>query len=103
MQLVSRLKQRVGKWFLERTMRDGLDLRKLRFLPDSITMPLKRDGLDPLPALAELRADEPVSKLATLFGKNIWLVSGYDQAREALADRDSYSNDIGQFVSQEGR
>ncbi len=96
-------KQRVGKWFLERSMKDGIDLRKLRFLPDSVTMPLKRDGLDPLPEMAVVRATEPVTKLATMFGKNIWLVSGYVEARAALADGSSYSNDIGQFVSQEGR
>jgi cytochrome P450 len=103
MQLVDSIKQRVGKWFLERTMKDGIDLRKLRFLPDSVTMPLKRDGLDPLPEMAVVRAAEPVKKLATMFGKGIWLVSGYDEARAALADGASYSNDIGQFVSQEGR
>lgn len=103
MGLVGAVKQRAGKWFLERTMRNGIDLRKLRFLPDDITMPLKRDGLDPLPEMAAVRADEPVKKLATMFGKGIWLVSGYDEARAALADGASYSNDIGQFVSQEGR
>ena len=103
MRMVGALKQRVGKVLLERTMRNGIDLRKMRFLPDSVTMPLKRDGLDPLPEMASVRAAEPVTKLANLFGKNIWLVSGYDEARAALADSTSYSNDIGQFVSQEGR
>lgn len=103
MRIVSAVKSRAGKWFLERSMKDGIDLRKLRFLPESITMPLKRDGLDPLPEMAKVRGEEPVKKLATLFGKNIWLVSGYDEARVALADPTSYSNDIGQFVSQEGR
>jgi cytochrome P450 len=103
MRVVGAVKQRVGKWLLERTMKDGIDLRKLRFLPDSVTMPLKRDGLDPLPEMAAVRAEEPVKKLATLFGKDIWLVSGYDEARAALADGASYSNDLGQFVSQEGR
>ncbi len=103
MRLVGAVKQRVGLYLLERTMREGIDLRKMRFLPDSVTMPLKRDGLDPLPAMATVRDAEPVTRLATLFGRNIWLVSGYDEARAALADRESYSNDIGQFVSQEGR
>ncbi|MCW2814906.1 MAG: cytochrome [Nocardioides sp.] len=103
MGVVDGIKQRVGKWVLERSMKDGIDLRKLRFLPDSVTMPLKRDGLDPLPEMAVVRREEPVKKLATMFGKGIWLVSGYDEARAALADGSSYSNDIGQFVSQEGR
>ncbi len=103
MQMLAALKQRVGKYALERTMRGGLDLRKLRFLPDSVTLPFKRDGLDPVPALSALREKDPVAELATLFGRKVWLVSGYDEAREALADGASYSNDLGQFVSQEGR
>lgn len=103
MQLVGAVKSRVGKYLLERSMKDGIDLRKLRFLPGSVTLPLKRDGLDPLPEMTRVIAEEPVKKLANLFGRNIWLVSGYDEARAALADSGSYSNDIGQFVSQEGR
>ena len=101
--MLGQLKQRAGRWLLERSMRDGLDLRKLRFLPDVITMPLKRDGLDPLPEMALTRAEAPVKKLATMFGKGVWLVSGAAEVRAALADGTSWSNDIGQFVSQEGR
>lgn len=104
MVLLRPIKKRVGKWLLERTMRDGIDLRKLRFLPDSVTLPLQRDGLDPLPAMAQIQATEPVKKLADMFGKGVWLVSGYDEAREVLAgDADTWSNDLGQFVSQDGR
>ena len=103
MRMLDGLKQRVGKYLLERTMRGGLDLRKLRFLPDSVTLPFKRDGLDPIAEMATLREADPVAELATLFGRKVWLVSGYDEAREALADGASYSNDLGQFVSQEGR
>jgi len=103
MRMLDALKQRVGKYLLERTMRGGLDLRKLRFLPDAVTLPFKRDGVDPVAEMSTLRDAEPVSELATLFGRKVWLVSGYDEAREALADGASYSNDLGQFVSQEGR
>jgi len=98
------VKQRVGVWLLNRTMRNGIDLRKLRFLPDAVTLPLKRAGLDPLPEMARVQAEEPVKKLADLFGKGVWLVSGYDEAREVLAGgAELWSNDLGQFVSQEGR
>ncbi|TYL55000.1 cytochrome P450 [Nocardioides sp. BGMRC 2183] len=104
MGLLSSLKSRVGVWLLNRTMRGGIDLRKLRFLPSSLTLPLKRDGLDPLPELMTTQAEAPVKRLAELFGRGIWLVSGYDEAREVLAgDADTWSNDLGQFVSQEGR
>jgi cytochrome P450 len=57
-------------------------------------MPLRRVGLDPVPALAERRTSEPVSKLSRIFGMNVWLVSGYDEARHVLADTSSYSSDI---------
>ncbi len=102
--LLGSVKRRVGKFLLERTMKDGIDLRKLRFLPESFTLPIKRDGLDPLPALMQAQAEEPVKKLATMFGRGIWLVTGYDEARAVLAgDPAIWSNDLGQFVSQEGR
>ncbi len=102
--LLGSVKSRVAKFVLERTMRDGIDLRKLRFLPDSFTLPIKRDGLDPIPALMRAQADQPVKKLVTLFGRGVWLVSGYDEARQVLAgDAAAWSNDLGQFVSQEGR
>jgi cytochrome P450 len=98
------VKQRVGIWLLNRTMRNGIDLRKLRFLPDSMTLPLKRDGLDPLPAMAKVQAEAPVKKLADLFGKGVWLVSGYEESREVLSGgAELWSNDLGQFVSQDGR
>ncbi len=80
----------------------GIDLRTLRFLPDSITMPLLRNGLDPLPEMARVRREAPVTRLTELFGKGIWLVSGYDEARAALADSTSYSQDLRQFVSMDG-
>ncbi|MDO9495054.1 MAG: cytochrome P450 [Nocardioides sp.] len=99
----STVKRRVATRLLARSTRNGIDLRKLRFLPDSVTMPLKRDGLDPLPEMAQVRAEAPVKKLAEMFGKGIWLVSGYDEARALLASGDALSNDLGQFVSQEGR
>lgn len=103
MGIVSTLKRRVATRLLARSTRDGIDLRKLRFLPDSITMPLQRDGLDPLPEMAQVRTETPVVRLTQMFGKGIWLVSGYDEARELLARGDQLSNDLGQFVSQEGR
>lgn len=103
MGMLARAKRRVATRLLARTTRHGIDLRKLRFLPDSVTMPLKRDGLDPLPEMALVRAEAPVTRLAEMFGKTIWLVSGYDEARALLADGEATSNDLGQFVSQEGR
>jgi len=102
--LLGPVKRRVGRFLLERSMRDGIDLRKLRFLPESFSLPVKRDGLDPLPVLMQTQAEEPVKLLANMFGRGIWLVTGYDEARDVLAgDAAVWSNDLGQFVSQEGR
>lgn len=103
MRTLGTLTRTVGPLLLRRAGRSGVDLRTLRFLPASISLPLKRQGVDPLPALGRIREDEPVRRLTTLFGKRIWLVSGYDEARTVLGDATSWSNDLGQLVSQEGR
>ena len=103
MRLLASVKQRLATRMLERTMSDGLDLRKLRFFPESMRVPFKRHGLDPVPELARLRETEPVTRLAHLFGKGIWLVTGYEEARAVLAAGDDFSNDLAQFVPQEGR
>ncbi len=103
MRIPSTLTRVAAPLLLRRVGPGGIDLRTLRFLPASITMPIKRRGIDPLPALGRAREEEPVRRLTTLFGKGIWLVSGYDAAREVLGDAVSWSNDLGQFVSQEGR
>ncbi len=101
--MVQSVTRQVGRLVVRRAVRGGIDLRTLRLLPEAITMPLRRVGVDPLPELALAREQEPVRRLTTLFGKGIWLVSGAAEAREVLADSTSWSNDLGQFVSQEGR
>ena len=63
-------------------------------MPDKLTMPLRRDGLNPVTELARLRETEPVSKLSRLLGMNVWLVTGDQHVREVLADSSSYSTDI---------
>lgn len=86
----------VGAW----VTRDGLDLRRLRFLPGGAKYPLQRDGVDPVPRLV---AAEPVTRLLTLSGTDVWLVSGYAEARAVLADAETYSNDLRPLVSRGGR
>ncbi|MBW9207666.1 cytochrome P450 [Mumia sp. zg.B53] len=93
-------------WAAQRTVlrsqRDGIDLSKLTFVPNRWLMPLRRDGLDPIPALGKVRAEAPVKRLASLFGMNIWLVTGHTESLAVLADRTSYSNDIRPFVGTVG-
>lgn len=73
----------------------------LALLPASATMPLRRNGLDPLPELSALRADTPVAKLPLPFGVNVFLVSGYQQAKQVLADTETFSNDFANIAADE--
>jgi cytochrome P450 len=100
------LRSRVVGWatrrYLARASRKGFDLSKMALLPDTALMPLKRNGLDPVPALAETRETEPVSKLPIPFGVNVWLVTGYEEAKTVLGDAKSYSNDFANLVGEHG-
>jgi cytochrome P450 len=88
----------ITRWYLARAQRKGFDLSKMALLPDAALMPLKRNGLDPIPDLADLRLKEPVSKLDIPFGVNVWLVSGYEESKTVLADAKRYSNDYVNLV-----
>ncbi|SDS10357.1 cytochrome P450 [Microlunatus soli] len=75
-----------------------LDLSQLAAIPQPFRLPFRRDGVDPIPELAERRASEPVTRLGKLFGLSIWMVSGYDEAKQVLGHRDAYSNNIRPFI-----
>ena len=53
--LRSRIMAWATRWYLARASKKGFDLSKMALLPDSALMPLKRDGLDPMPELGEMR------------------------------------------------
>jgi cytochrome P450 len=95
------LKRWLGSRLLSRTTRKGLDLSKLRVIPRSVSMPLRRDGLDPVPELAKVREVEPFSKLANLFGLNVWLVTGHAEAKVVLSDTENFSNDIRPMIGSD--
>src|SRR3954471_22120787 len=84
----------LGRLVQWRIRRKGLDLSELTFLPEGPRLPLLRNGTDPVPELAELRARCPVQQLDMPFGFAVHLVTGYEQARSVLADGSSYSNDM---------
>ncbi|MFL6122511.1 cytochrome P450 [Actinophytocola sp.] len=102
MSLRSRFMTWATRWYLARASKKGFDLSKMALLPDSALLPLKRDGLDPVPALGEFRDREPVTKLPIPFGVNVWLVTGYEEAKTVLADAKRYSNDFANLVGQHG-
>jgi cytochrome P450 len=88
----------VRRWVSRRLLSTSVGRRAglsgLQAVPKKLAWPLRRDGLEPVPALGELRAVEPVSRLSRIFGINVWLVSGYEEARVVLNDTTSYSTNI---------
>lgn len=90
----SSIKRWLGRRALSKMQSSQVDLTKLPFVPDSLTMPLRRDGLDPVAGMAEMRAEAPMTNLVHLFGINIWVVTGHDATRELLANTSDFSNDI---------
>ncbi len=52
--------------------------------------------------LSEIRDAEPVHKLTSLLGLEVWLVTGDAEAREVLSDTTSYSTDIRPYMGKSG-
>jgi cytochrome P450 len=92
----------LGRLVQWRIRRKGLDLSELTFLPEGARLPLLRNGTDPVPELADVRARCPVQRLDMPFGFAVHLVTGYEQARSVLADGDSYSNDMRHLFKDAG-
>jgi len=88
----------VRRWAARRLLATSLGRRSglsgVSVMPKKLTMPLRRDALDPVPDLARVRRTEPVTKLSRVFGMNVWLVSGYDPAKAVLNDGERFSTDI---------
>jgi cytochrome P450 len=68
----------------------------LASLPESVLVALRRDGLDPRLSAA----DAPVTRVSLPLGIRAWLVTGYDDVRQVLADHESFSNDFGNLVGR---
>ncbi|MYT68822.1 MULTISPECIES: cytochrome P450 [unclassified Streptomyces] len=79
----------------------GLDLSILSKLPDGALLPLRREGVDPVPEIGALRDREPVSRLP-IPGMTVWLVSGYEEAKEVLGNAKAFSNDFRHLVGVGG-
>ncbi|QDP97601.1 cytochrome P450 [Microlunatus elymi] len=97
MGLRSTIRAWLGRRLLARTG-GQLDLSQLSAVPKQFQLPFMRDGIDPVPELAQRRAEEPVTRLGKLFGLSIWMVSGYEEAKQVLGSRDGYSNDVRPYV-----
>ncbi len=97
--LARRVARRVARGGLDPTR---LDLSRLTVLPEAATLPLRRNGTDPVPALARLRATAPVHRLDLPFDMAVHLVTGAAEARAVLADRDGFSTDVRHLFSGTG-
>ncbi|WP_425440488.1 cytochrome P450 [Prauserella shujinwangii] len=100
--LRSRIMSIVTRLYLARARKKGFDLSKMAFFPDSALLPLRRDGLDPVPELGRTREREPISKLPVPFGMNVWLVTGHAEAKAVLSNAKDFSNDFTNLVGTAG-
>ncbi|MDF2979398.1 MAG: cytochrome [Actinomycetospora sp.] len=89
-----------ARQYLAWRSRRGLDAVSL--LPDHALMPLRRDGLDPVPALREAREDAPVRHFPLPFGVTAWLITGHEEARAVLGRTSGLSNDFSHLIGQAG-
>jgi cytochrome P450 len=83
-----------------RRQRSGLSL--LSMLPESALVPLKRDLLDPVAELGQLRESEPVSRMPLPLGVRAWVVTGYEESKAVLADAATFSNNFRHVVDTAG-
>lgn len=102
LQLRSRVRVWAGKLVVRRIQKKGIDLSRISILPETTKVPMQRIGTDPIPRLAQIRATEPMHKLDLPFDFTAYLVTGYEESRQVLTDRDSYSNDIRHLFSGDG-
>ena len=101
MALVEAVRSRVRRALVARS--PGIDLSRLDRVPERLTWPLKRDGMEPIDRVTDLReAQGPVAKVVTFLGVEVWLVTGDAEAREMLADQTSYSTDIRPYMGRSG-
>ncbi len=98
MSLLTSLKSAVLKRVLPA---GGLDLTKLDKVPNRLAWPLLRDGVDPTPRVTAYRAKDPVQRLTSLMGLEIWLITGYEEGREVLGNV-NHSTDIRPYMGASG-
>ncbi|WP_229812907.1 cytochrome P450 [Lentzea flava] len=83
----------MGKRLLAHLSRTGFDLESSWFVPSRVLAPLRRNGLNPVPELARMQAQGPITRLP--LPVTVWLVTGYEASKQVLVDSDSFSNDFG--------
>lgn len=79
----------------------GVDLSRLQSVPDRLAWPLLREGTTPHPRLARARSEDPVQRLTSFLGLDVWLITGLDEAREVLGNV-HHSTDIRPYMGRSG-
>ena len=75
----------------------------LAALPALAVTPLRRTGMDPMPRLNQWRERTPVKRLPVPLPGGVWLVTGYEQAREVLAaPATTFSTDFTKLAGKVG-
>ena len=100
MRLVSTVRDAVRQHLVTRT--GGIDLTRLDKVPDSLSWPLQREGTAPSARLQATRNADPVQRLVTVLGLEVWLVTGDAESRAVLGDATSYSTDIRPYMGKSG-
>ena len=100
MSLVTTVKKAVRDRLISRA--GGIDLSRLDKVPDSLSWPLQRDVMSPSARLGATRDADPVQRLVSFFGLDVWLVTGDAESREVLSDTTSYSTDIRPYMGKSG-
>ncbi len=79
----------------------GIDLSQLHRVPDSLSWPLAREGVHPNARLRSARDTDPVQKLTSFLGLEVWLITGYAEGREVLGNV-NHSTDIRPYMGRSG-
>ena len=96
------VRRATGALIARRIQARGIDLSRLKFIPEPTKIPLRRNGVDPLPEIKRYRETAPMRLLPMPFDFRLWLVTGYAETRQVLTDRTSYSNDIRHLFTGDG-
>jgi len=99
MSLLSSVKTAIMRRVVARS--GGVDLTKLDRVPERLSWPLNRNGVDPTRRLTRTREADPVQRLVSFMGLDIWLVTGYDEARDVLGNV-THSTDIRHLFGASG-
>ncbi len=100
MSLVTAVKKAVRSRLIARA--GGIDFSHLEKVPASLSWPLQREVMAPTARLSATRDADPVQRLASLMGLDVWLVTGDAESRQVLNDAVSYSTDIRPYMGTSG-